>query len=111
MVSEPPDGSEEQFSDIFAGIRRPRPRLRGRRSHIEMMADVLDAIRNGADKPTRVMYKSNLSWSVCQDLLKHLAAKGLLETRAGGERRVIVLTPRGSLALSEYCRAVEEISD
>ena len=85
MVSEPSDGSDEQFSDIFAGIRRPRPRLRGRRSHIEMMAHVLDAIRNGADKPTRVMYKSNLSWSVCQDLLKHLAAKGLLETRAGGK--------------------------
>ena len=76
-----------------------------------MMVDVLRAVRGGAVLPTRVMYMSNLSWSVCQDLLKHLAAKGLLETRAEGERRVIVLTPRGSLALSEYCRAVEEISD
>ena len=83
----------------------------GRRSRTEMMVDVLRAVRGGAALPTRVMYRSNLSWSVCQDLLKHLAAKGLLETRAEGERRVIVLTPRGSLALSGYCRAVEEISD
>ena len=83
----------------------------GRRSRTEMTVDVLRAVRGGAVLPTRVMYRSNLSWSVCQDLLKHLAAKGLLETRAEGERRVIVLTPRGSLALSGYCRAVEEISD
>ena len=56
----------------------------GRRSRTEMMVDVLRAVRGGAVLPTRVMYRSNLSWSVCQDLLKHLAAKGLLETRAEG---------------------------
>ena len=76
-----------------------------------MMVDVLRAVRGGAVLPTRVMYRSNLSWSVCQDLLKHLVARGLLETHAEGERRLIVLTPKGSLALSEYCRAAEEIAD
>jgi predicted transcriptional regulator len=75
-----------------------------------MMVDVLRAVRGGAVLPTRVMYRSNLSWSVCQGLLKHLTAKGLLETRAEGERRLIVLTPKGSLALGEYCRAAEEIA-
>ena len=83
----------------------------GRRSRTEMMVDVLRAVRGGAVLPTRVMYRSNLSWSVCQGLLKHLAAKGRFETRAEGERRVIALTPRGSLALSGYCRAVKGISD
>jgi predicted transcriptional regulator len=83
----------------------------GRRSRTEMMVDVLRAVRGGAVHPTQVMYRSNLSWSVCQHLLKHLASKGLLETRAEGDRRLIVLTPKGSLALSGYCRAVGEIAD
>ncbi|MDG7012094.1 MAG: hypothetical protein JRN17_03290 [Nitrososphaerota archaeon] len=97
--------------ELFSYYPSPKGDALGRRSRTEMMVDVLRAVSGGAVLPTRVMYRSNLSWSVCQDLLKHLAAKGLLETRAEGERRVIVLTPRGSLALSGYCRAVEEISD
>jgi predicted transcriptional regulator len=110
LVPEPADGSEEQFSDIFAGIRKPRPRLRGRRSHIEMMAHVLDAIRNGADKPTRVMYKSNLSWSVCQSLLGHLTERGFVKIVLDGPRKRYLLTPSGSEVLSSFTRVAEAIS-
>jgi predicted transcriptional regulator len=97
--------------DPFSFYSSSKSNALGRRSRTEMMVDVLRAVRGGAVLPTTVMYRSNLSWSVCQHLLKHLAAKGLLETRPKGERRLIVLTPKGSLALSGYCRAVEEIAD
>ena len=97
--------------ELFSFYPSPKGDALGRRSRTEMMVDVLRAVRGGAVLPTRATYRSSLSWSVRQGLLKHLAAKGLLETRAEGERRVVVLTPRGSLALSGYCRAVEEISD
>ncbi|MDG6969928.1 MAG: hypothetical protein JRN54_02315 [Nitrososphaerota archaeon] len=96
--------------ELFSFYPSSKGNALGRRSRTEMMVDVLRAVRGGAVLPTRVMYRSNLSWSVCQGLLKHLTAKGLLETRAEGERRLIVLTPKGSLALGEYCRAAEEIA-
>jgi predicted transcriptional regulator len=110
LVPESPDGSDEQSSDIFARVRRPRPRLQGRRSHIEMMVHVLDAIRSGADKPTRVMYKSNLSWSVCQSLLSHLAERGFVKVVPDGPRRRYELTLSGSEVLSSFTRVAEAIS-
>lgn len=109
MVSGSVDESEEQFSGIFAGVRKPRPNLQGRRSHIEMMVHVLDAIRNGADKPTRVMYKSNLSWSACQNFLGHLAERGFVRVVPDGPRRRYELTPSGSEVLSSFTRVAEAI--
>jgi predicted transcriptional regulator len=97
--------------ELFSFHSSSKSNAPGRRSRTEMMVDILKAVRGGAMLPTRVMYRSNLSWSVCQDLLKRLAAKGLVETRTEGERRLLVLTPRGSLALTQYCRSVEEIAD
>ena len=105
------DRDDPDSPELFSFCPSPKDDALGRRSRTEMMVDVLRAVSGGAVLPTRATYRSNLSWSVCQGLLKHLAAKGILETRAEGERRVVVLTPRGSLALSGYCKAVEEISD
>ena len=75
-----------------------------------MMVHVLDAVGNGADKPTQVMYKSNLSWSVCQSLLGHLAQRGFLKVVSDGPRRRYKLTPTGSEILSSFTKVAEAMA-
>ena len=77
---------------------------------MEMMVHVLDAIRSGADRPTRVMYRSNLSWSVCQSLLGHLTERGFVRVVLDGPRRRYQLTPSGSEVLAMFIRAAEAIA-
>jgi len=76
-----------------------------------MMFDILVAAKGEAEKPTRIMYKSNLSWSVCQELLKHLVGKGLIKVAAQGERKCYELTPQGDAVLLSFTRIIEELGD
>ena len=74
-----------------------------------MMVDVLRAINGGAERPTRIMYKSNLSWLVSQELLTRLSSKGLIRSYVEGDRRRYLLTRTGLDVLSRFVRAAEEI--
>ncbi len=76
-----------------------------------MMFDILGAVKGEAEKPTRIMYKSNLSWSVCQDLLRHLTGKGLIKVVAQGARKHYELTSEGIDVLRSFARIVEELGD
>ena len=74
-----------------------------------MMVDVLRAINGGAERPTQVMYRSNLSWLVSQELLMRLSGKGLIRSNMEGGRRRYMLTLAGLDVLSRFVRAAEEI--
>jgi predicted transcriptional regulator len=56
-------------------------------------------------KPTRLMYKTNLSWNVMSDVLDYLTDKGLLSTRRVGARRTISLTQMGVTCLQRLKEA------
>jgi hypothetical protein len=45
---------------------------------METFCDMLAAIGKGAEKPTHIMYKANLSWNVMQAYLKVLVTQGLV---------------------------------
>ena len=75
-----------------------------------MMIHVLDAVRNGADRPTQVMYKSNLSWSICQSFLGRLSERGFLKVTSEGPRRRYKLTPTGLEMLSSFTRVAEAMA-
>ncbi len=45
--------------------------MSNRRSKLEITLDVLKAVRDGVDKPTRIMYVANMSWNPTQDMLAH----------------------------------------
>jgi len=50
--------------------------------------NVLSAVRDGTDKPTRIMYSANLSWKPTQRILNSLVAQGFLrEIEDTGSRR------------------------
>ena len=47
-----------------------------RRSRMETLCDIVKAIGAGAEKPTHIMYKANLSWTVMQGYIKELETQG-----------------------------------
>ena len=49
-----------------------------RRSKLEIRLTMLSAIRDGVDKPTRIMYAANLSWKPTQRILAQLYKQGLI---------------------------------
>ncbi|MHA2069350.1 MAG: winged helix-turn-helix domain-containing protein, partial [Candidatus Thorarchaeota archaeon] len=49
-----------------------------RRSKLEIILTILSAVKQGVDKPTRIMYAANMSWKPVQRMLTHLVEQGLL---------------------------------
>jgi len=49
-----------------------------RRSLLEIQVAILDAIAQGNDKPTVIMYSANLSWLILQNTLLKLESNGLI---------------------------------
>ena len=49
-----------------------------RRSRLELTLSVLESVRAGIDKPTRIMYDSNLSWEPTRRILSNLVDQGFL---------------------------------
>ena len=75
------------------------------------MLDILAAVKGKAEKPTRIMYRSNLSWSLCQELLRHLTGKGLIKVVAQGRRKRYELTPQGDAVLVSFGGILEELGN
>ena len=80
-----------------------------RRSQLETRMDMLRAVHDGAEGPTQVMYKANLSWSALQENLAKLLAVGLLSEEKLGSRRRYVLTEKGMGVLRNFDLIQEEI--
>jgi len=55
--------------------------LKQRRSRLELYLDVLKAIKNGKEKPTRIMYEANLSWTSLNSITSFLVSQDLVEER------------------------------
>jgi predicted transcriptional regulator len=74
---------------------------------------VLSSVRDGLDKPTRIMYASNMSWKPIQRILASLVGQGLLrEIQVSGNRRSRVLyeiTEKGVNVLDYFSGADENI--
>ena len=81
-----------------------------KRSRLEVYFDVLKAIGEGVDKPTRIMYKANLSWNTLEDALSTLVNREfVVEKRVGNSRRYI-LSSKGQNALEHFNKALENLS-
>jgi predicted transcriptional regulator len=49
-----------------------------RRTKLEIYLEVLNIIKNGTRKPTRIMYGANLSWKPLQESLKSMVSQGFI---------------------------------
>ncbi len=86
--------------------------MSNRRSKLEITLDVLKAVRDGVDKPTRIMYVANMSWNPTQELLERLVMGGHLDvTEERTEKRSkkrYVITEKGLNVIS-YLRGAEAL--
>jgi len=75
------------------------------RSHIDIIADILDAAVDGAKK-THIMYKCNLSFKQLETYLNLLLDRGLLRIVSEEERtsyaRFFKITNKGQALLHTY---------
>ena len=85
-----------------------------RRSKLDITLGVLSSVKDGLDKPTRIMYSSNLSWKPTRQILASLVSQGLLrEILISGVRRSKVryeITKKG-LNVLDYFSGAEELFD
>lgn len=79
-----------------------RPQVLARRSKLETIADVMKAIAGGAQRPTHIMYKANLSWGVMQHYIKLLEAQGLVVIDAEEGKNLYHLSEKGFQLLSQF---------
>jgi len=84
------------------------PSISEKRSRIRLCLDVLKVIGKGVEKPTNIMYKSNLSWITLTEILKLLESEGLVKCKTIGKRKRYKITRKGIDTLN-YFRKVEEI--
>jgi predicted transcriptional regulator len=80
-----------------------------RRSKMETYCDIVKAIGAGAEKPTHIMYRANLSWTVMQGYIKDLEAQGLVASQETDGKRLYKLTEKGFLLLKQYVSIKEDL--
>ena len=74
-----------------------------RRSKFQISVEILTAISNGEQKPTRLMYACNLSWHSIKDTLDVLVARGFVDELFENEkRRRYYITAKGSAVIGYY---------
>ena len=85
-----------------------------RRSKLDIQLEVLNAIRAGVDKPTRIMYAANTSWNPVIKILDKLVDRELLSviTNNGGNgsKKRYEITEKG-ISVINYLEGAKELVD
>jgi predicted transcriptional regulator len=74
----------------------------GRRSRLDIACDVLRVVSEGAERPTRIMYRANLTWPLTIAYLGVLLRNQMITTESLETRRVYKMTPKGASLLHMY---------
>ena len=81
-----------------------------RRSKIETYCEIVKAVGTGAQRPTHIMYKANLSWSVMQEYISYLESSDILTSAVVDGKRMFHLTEKGFGLLNKYLALREDLS-
>lgn len=81
-----------------------------RRSRFELHANILETVRRGINKPTKIMYNLGLAWTPLTQLLKSLEDQGLVDVSyPNGDkkkgRKIYSVTEKGAFFLSYFNKA------
>lgn len=77
---------------------------------METMVDILQTVYDGAEKPTHVMYKANLSWSAMQEYVEALIKSGLLREINHMSRKTYAVTDKAVKLLEQYHAMVDKLT-
>ena len=81
-----------------------------RRSRLEVYFNILETIEKGFDRPTQIMYQTNLSWVPLQDMFESLIESGFIKEERKGNKRTYTVTDKGRSALSYHLKATDGLS-
>jgi predicted transcriptional regulator len=76
-----------------------------RRSKLEVYIDIMAKIKGGECRPTRIMYKTNLSWRPLRQILESLESQGMIKATESGDHRSRILysiTEKGDNVLKYF---------
>ena len=77
-------------------------KLSPRRSSFQITIDVLTVIEKGEQRPTRIMYASNLSWNSLKSTLDLLVSKGYINQNRLDRNKKYFITAKGREILGYY---------
>jgi len=80
-----------------------------KRSRLEIYLDVLQVIRKGTHKPTRIMYRTNLSWKPLMGVLDAMMGQDLIVAEKRGSHTVYEITEKGKNVLNYFREAMRLI--
>jgi predicted transcriptional regulator len=80
-----------------------------KRSRLEIYLDVLKAIREGTRKPTRIMYRTNLSWKPLMKILGSMIDQDLIVKVDEGKHTTYSIADKGRSLLDYFDRAMKMI--
>ena len=78
-----------------------------RRSRLEIFFDVLAVIDRGVSKPTRIMYKTNLSWTSLHEVFETLINGGFIQEEEYKNSKRYSITDKGRSALSYHLQSLD----
>ena len=78
-----------------------------RRSRLEIYFDILDVISRGTTKPTRIMYKTNLSWITLQEMFEILIEGSFITEEKEKNSLRYYITEKGKNALSYHLKSLD----
>ena len=78
-----------------------------RRSRVEIYFDVLEVIDKGTNKPTRIMYKTNLCWASLLNVFDTLINSDFIRAEKMKSSKRYYITEKGRNALSYHLRSLE----
>lgn len=73
-----------------------------KRSRLEIYLDILRAIERGENKPTRIMYRTNLSWMPLQKIFGSMISQELIRRIEADRRKEYVITEKGKNVLRYF---------
>jgi predicted transcriptional regulator len=81
--------------------------MKTKRDRLQVIHDILKAIRDGKVKPTHILYKANLSHQMLEEYLKELIAKKFITEKRTKTGRIYALTEKGFDYLNKYKFIIE----
>ena len=71
---------------------------------MEVLLDILKAVAEGREKPTRIMYRANLHWKGLKKHLDLLVEQALLKETFENETSSFTITPKGKSVLGYFMK-------
>ncbi len=84
-------------------------KLSSKRSRIEIYLDILQAIKKGVNKPTRIMYSTNLSWKPLMQVLDTMMEQKWITSEELGCHITYKITEKGLNVLNYFHEAMQLI--